>query len=132
MSFIFPILTALLAPHLIMVATVMHQNTSITDKIGMTILDLKVKDLNRLVEFDKVDTLDSYSVPILSVNSIAGIQISSIYPALAFYLEGVSFGTLDNLTVNIKLDKSINFVYRGRDNLLFCSFAGNVVMTSPT
>ena len=31
------------------------------------------------------------------VFDIAGIQITSIYPALALYLEGMCFGTLDDL-----------------------------------
>ena len=48
---------------------------------------------------------------------------------LTLNLEGMSFGTLDDLTINVKLNEFINLVDSGRDNLLFRSFARNVVNT---
>jgi hypothetical protein len=74
----------------------------------MTIFNLEVEYFDRLVKFKQVYALDSCGVPILSVNNIVGIQITSIYPTLALYLEGVRFGATNDLAVNIKLGQSVD------------------------
>ena len=107
----------------------MYKYKIVTDKVGMAIFNLEVKDLNRLVEFKEIYALDSCGVPIFGVNDIAGIKIGCIYPALAFHLEGMCFSALNDLAVNIKLDQSINLIDGGRDNALFGSFAGDMIYT---
>ena len=40
-------------------ASIMHQYAKLTHKVGMTILNLKVKDFNKFIEFKQVDAIDS-------------------------------------------------------------------------
>ena len=105
----------------------MYKYKVVTYKIGMTILNLKVKDFNWLVEFKQVYALDSCGIPILSVNDIVRCKIRCIYPTSALNLEGVSLGTLNNLAVDVKLNKPINLVYSSRDNFLFSRFTSDMI-----
>jgi hypothetical protein len=70
----------------------------------MTIFNLEVKDLNRFIEFKQVYALDSCSIPILGIYNVVRSEIRCLYPTAPLYLEGMRLGTLDDLTVNIKLD----------------------------
>ena len=93
----------------------------------MTILNLEVKDINRLVEFKEVYTLDSCGIPILGVNNIVRCKIRCIYPTSTLDLEGMCLGTLDNLTIDVEFDESGYLIDSGRDNLLFSSFTCDMI-----
>ena len=93
----------------------------------MAILDLKVEDLGGLVEFKKVYALNGCGVPVLGVDNITGIQITRINSTFIFYLERVSFSTLNNLAVNVKLNQSVYLVDSGCYNPIFRCFTGYVV-----
>ena len=107
----------------------MNDNQKVPDAIGMTILNLEVKDFNWLIEFKQRNALNSRSIPILGIDNVVGCKVGCIYPTLALNLEGMRFGTLNQLTFDVKFNKPINLVDSGRDNLLFRSFARNVVNT---
>ena len=51
----------------------MNQYIGFTNKIGMTIFDLKVKDFNWLVKLKEIYALNNCGIPILGVNDITGI-----------------------------------------------------------
>ena len=76
----------------------------------MTILNLKVKDLNGFVKFEEIYTLNSCGIPILGIDNIVGIQFRRIDPTLALYLERMCFGTLDDLAVNVIIIRLHSFV----------------------
>jgi len=61
----------------------------------MCILDLKVEYLNWFVKLKKIYTLNGCRTPIFGVENIAGIEIASINPTFALYLERVRFGALE-------------------------------------
>jgi hypothetical protein len=85
----------------------------------MTIFNLKVKDFNGFIKFKKVYAFNGCSIPILGVYDVVRCKVSSIYPTSALDLERMCFSTLDDLSVNIKLNKPIYLVNRSRDDLLF-------------
>lgn len=89
----------------------MNKNVQFTNKVGMTIFNLEVKDFNRLVKFKEIYALNGCSAPILSINNIVRLQLCCINPTLALYLERMCFGTLDDLAINVKLDQSIDLIY---------------------
>ena len=93
----------------------------------MAILDLEVEDINLLIEFKKAYAVNGCGVPVLGVDNITGIQITRINPTFIFYLERVSFSTLNNLAVNVKLNQSVYLVDSGCYNPLFRCFTGYVV-----
>ena len=95
----------------------------------MTIFNLEVTNLNGFIEFNKIYTLNKCSIPTLGIDDIVGINIRRIYPTSTLNLERMRFGTLDDLTVNVKFNKSGYFVDSGRDNFLFRCFTCNVVNT---
>ena len=64
-------------------ALIMNKNVQFTNKIGMTILNLKVKDFNRFVKLDQINTMNSSMIPISRINKVIRLQICCIYPALA-------------------------------------------------
>ena len=74
----------------------------------MTILNLKVKDLNRLVEFKEIYAFGSCCIPIFGIDNVVRCKISSIYPTLTLNLEGMRFGAADDFAVNIKLGQTVN------------------------
>ena len=105
----------------------MHQYAKFTNKVGMTILNLKVKDLNRFIEFKEIYALNSSSIPILGVNNIVRCKIRCIGPTASLYLEGMCFGTLDDLAINVKLDKTVNLIYGCGNNSFFSRFTSDMV-----
>ena len=111
---------------------IMYKDDIITNKVGMTIFNLEVKDLNRLVKFKKINTLNSSGVPILGVYNIIRIQIASVYPASTLNLERMSFSTLNDFAVYVKLNKSVYLVNGCGNNALFCGLACNMVKASLT
>ena len=60
----------------------------------MTILNFKVKDLNRLVEFKKGYTLNGCGIPILGVKNIVRLKLCCINPTLVLYLERMCLGSV--------------------------------------
>ena len=105
----------------------MNQYRKFTNEVCMTILNLEIKDLNRLIEFKEIYALDSCGIPILSVNDIVGCKIRCIHPTSTLNLEGMSLGTLNDLAIDVEFDESVYLVYSGRDNLFFSSLACNMV-----
>ena len=111
----------------LLTSNIMNQYTKFTNKVGMAIFNLKVKDLNRLIKFKQIYTLYSCCVPIFGVNNIARNKFASIYPTFAFYLKRMCFGALNNLTVYIQLNKFVYLIDGSRNNSLLCRFAGYMV-----
>ena len=107
--------------------TVVNQNVKVTHKIGMTIFNLKVKDLNGFVEFKEGNALNSCRAPILGVNNILGCKTGCVNPAFAFDMERVRFGTPDNLPVDVKFNQSVYLIYGSCDNLLFSGFTCDMI-----
>ena len=91
----------------------MNQYAAITNKVSVKIFNFKIKDFNRFIKFKEIYALDSCSVPILGVNDITGIQIASINPTLTLNLEGMCLCTLNDLAVNVKLNKSVYLINSG-------------------
>ncbi len=52
----------------------MNNYTRMSEKVGMTVFNLKVKDLYRLVKLDKSDASDGCSTPALGVNDIKRVS----------------------------------------------------------
>ena len=64
-------------------ASIMHQYAKLTHKVGMTILNLEVKDLNRLVKRKKVYALNRCRTFFLHVLYHLSRQLSRKTPHLA-------------------------------------------------
>ena len=86
----------------------MNQYIIVTNKVGMTILDLEVKDFDGFGELDWRNAPDNCGTPILGVNKVTGGEVCGIYPALVLDLEGMCLGAADDLAVNIQLDQAVN------------------------
>ena len=79
-----------------------------SEKVGMTVFNLKVKDLYRLVKLDKSDASDGCSTPAFGVNDVSGLKLRRFNPSLSLHLERVSLCALYNLVVNIKFGQSVD------------------------
>ena len=117
-----PMFLSCFIPLGIMATTIMYQYMKITHKIGMRIFNLKVEDLNGLVQLKKTYASDSCRAPVFGVDSIVGCKISRDYPTFALDLEGMCFGAPDALAVNVKFNQAVDLMDGGRENLLFRSF----------
>ena len=124
-----PMFLSCFIPLGIMATTIMYQYAKITNKVSMRVFNFKVKDFNRLVEFDQVDAMNTNNLPILGIYKIVWLQISSIDPTSTLYLERVSFSTTKRFVTDLKFNQTINLVNRSGDNLLLCRFTGNVINT---
>lgn len=88
----------------------------------MTIFNLKVKDLNRLVEFEQINALNRCGAPVFGINNITGIQIAGVNPAFILDLERVRFSALNYFTINVEFNQSGYLVDGSGDDLLFGRF----------
>ena len=105
----------------------MNKDTLFTNEICMTIFNLKVEDLNGLVQLKKAYASDSCRAPVFGVDNIVGRKVSRVYPTFALDLEGMCFGTPDALAVNVKFNQAVDLMDGGRENLLFGRFSCDVV-----
>ena len=105
----------------------MNKDTLFTNEICMTIFNLKVEDLNGLVQLKKTYASDSCRAPVFGVDNIVGCKISRDYPTFALDLEGMCFGAPDALAVNVKFNQAVDLMDGGRENLLFGRFPCDVV-----
>ena len=127
LCFILPVLATLFSPYFIMTISIMYKYIIIAHKVGMTIFNLEVEDLNGLVQLKKTYASDSCRAPVFGVDSIVGCKISCDYPTFALDLEGMCFGTPDALAVNVKFNQAVDLMDGGRENLLFGRFPCDVV-----
>ena len=100
----------------------MHQQTGVSNIIGMEIGNLEVINNNRFSKLFAVGVGNRSGSTVCKSKDIAGFKILCGYP-LIYYPEGMYRGSFYLLAVYEDVDKYIGFLAEGAENLFILTFA---------
>lgn len=110
--------------------SVMNKYTIYTNEVGMEPFNLKVVDLNRLIQLLTTDSINKCVFAVLELQLVVQLQILCGNPALTLHIEGM-FGRAGNgFAIDLNVNKLVLLVQEGADNTLKRTFASIRVFSS--
>lgn len=111
---------------------IMHQHTTLTNKVSMETLDLEVVDGDRLLKALVGDVLDSTLGAVGEPNGHACVERACLDPAQALHIEGMFRGGIDGLLLALGvLNGHMGDLVRGVDEGTDDFLVGNLATFAP-
>lgn len=110
----------------------MHQNAGLADEVGVEIRDFEVIDSDGFFQAFVGDILDGALGAVGEPDGHAGVESAGLHPALAFHVEGVLRGGIDDLRLALAVGDGhvgdlVRGVDEGADDLFVGDLAGFLV-----